>query len=121
MIDILMHTIGYNGVTRSTRNHFVTGDSGEDLEKCLEAVGRGYMIESTNKIHSSMIGGGRLFHATKDGIDFISANQAKPIKTTRSQRRYARYREYCDCFSSFKEFLAWDAEPERSWNQNKTA
>lgn len=121
MLEILKHTIGDHGFRRVTRNHFVAGSSGRDLEKCLEAVALGYMKESTNQISSGLIGCGRLFHATKEGIEFVEANRAKPVKTTRSQRRFARYREYGDCFSNFREFLKWDAEPERSWNQTKTA
>ncbi|MDP2141337.1 MAG: hypothetical protein Q8L20_11050 [Gammaproteobacteria bacterium] len=38
-------------------------------------------------------------------------------KMTRSQQRYERYREYSDCFDSFRDFLAWDSEPEREWNR----
>lgn len=37
-------------------------------------------------------------------------------KMTRSQQRYRRYLEYCDCFDSFIEFCRWDSRPEHSWN-----
>lgn len=41
----------------------------------------------------------------------------KTIKRSRSKDRYQRYLEYGDGFDSFRDFLAWDAEPEHSWNQ----
>jgi hypothetical protein len=37
-------------------------------------------------------------------------------KLTRSQKRYQRYLEYGDRFSSFIEFCKWDSEKGRSWN-----
>lgn len=40
----------------------------------------------------------------------------KVRKMTRSQARYQRWLEYGDCFDNFRHFLAWDCEPERSWN-----
>lgn len=39
-----------------------------------------------------------------------------PARKRRSQERYKRFLEYGDCFGSFRDFLAWDSEPERSWN-----
>ena len=37
-------------------------------------------------------------------------------KMTRSQKRYRRWLEYGDGFDSFRDFLRWDASPEREWN-----
>lgn len=39
-----------------------------------------------------------------------------PTRKRRAKERYQRYREYGDGFDSFRQFLAWDADPERSWN-----
>lgn len=36
--------------------------------------------------------------------------------STKSQQRYARYREYGDGFDSFIDYCRWDSDPERSWN-----
>lgn len=43
--------------------------------------------------------------------------RGKIRKQTRSQARYQRFLEYGDSFSSFIEFLRWDAAKERSWNR----
>lgn len=55
------------------------------------------------------------YHPT-DGVEYLDEIKA-PRKPSRSAVRYQRYLEFGECFQSFKEFLAWDAEPERSWNQ----
>lgn len=34
----------------------------------------------------------------------------------RAKARYLRWLEYGECFDSFRDFLYWDGEPERSWN-----
>jgi len=39
-----------------------------------------------------------------------------PARKRRAKERYQRYREYGDGFDNFRQFLAWDADPDRSWN-----
>lgn len=39
-----------------------------------------------------------------------------PARKARAKARYQRYREFGDGFDSFRDFLAWDADPARSWN-----
>ena len=50
-----------------------------------------------------------------DGIEYLDSigNVRKP---GRSQARYKRYLEWCECFDSFISFCYWDASPERTWN-----
>ncbi len=46
------------------------------------------------------------------------ARQPKPPRLTKSKLRYRRYLEFGDGFRNFRDFLSWDANPERSWNQH---
>ena len=120
MLHILQHTIGADryGHRSGDRNHFVAGSAGTDLEKCLAAVALGYMREYTNEVSPALIGGGqqRLFLVTRAGISFVNSSSDKRPKLSRSQARWQRYRHYSECFESFREFLRWDGEKERSWN-----
>ena len=55
------------------------------------------------------------YHPT-DNVEYLGIGKIR--KQTRSQQRYKRYLEYGDCFERFLDFCAWDAEPERSWNNS---
>lgn len=46
----------------------------------------------------------------------MSAVRKLSARRRRAKSRYQRYREFCDSFDSFRDFLAWDADPARSWN-----
>lgn len=50
------------------------------------------------------------------GMPIVGEPRRQP-KMTRSQERYQRFLEFGDCFDSFRDFLSWDAAPERSWNR----
>lgn len=47
-------------------------------------------------------------------MEYHGIGKVRPM--SRSQRRYQRFLEYGDSFETFRDFLAWDSEPERSWN-----
>jgi hypothetical protein len=49
------------------------------------------------------------------GTAIVGAPKVHP-KLSRSKLRYQRFLEYGDCFDSFRDFLGWDGDPERSWN-----
>ena len=54
------------------------------------------------------------YHPT-DRIQYLDEiGKIRPM--TRSQKRYLRWLEYRDWFQSFRDFLSWDADKERSWN-----
>jgi hypothetical protein len=46
------------------------------------------------------------YHPT-DQVVYLGMGKIRPM--TRSQQRYARYRECADCFNSFRDFLRWDS------------
>lgn len=47
-------------------------------------------------------------------VEYLGKGSVRQM--TRSQARYKRFIEYGDCFDSFRDFLAWDACPDHSWN-----
>lgn len=49
-----------------------------------------------------------------DNVEYLEMGKIR--KATRSQLRYKRYLEYGDCFEQFIDFLRWDGDKERSWN-----
>lgn len=51
------------------------------------------------------------FHPTH-GITYLETG--KVPKVTRAQARYARYRRSVDCFGSFREFLAYEAQEKKA-------
>lgn len=115
LIEILQHSMGLNQYGEGTkyRNHYVTG-KGQDLDDCLDAVAKGYMIERTNKVDPSLIGHSRLFCVTKAGEAFISEHSlsrpvspkipARKLRATRKYAAYLRMKDVCG-YSSFKDFL----------------
>jgi hypothetical protein len=46
----------------------------------------------------------------------MGAVRQLPARQRRAKARYQRFREFGDGFDSFRDFLAWDADPARSWN-----
>lgn len=50
-------------------------------------------------------GSDRPYHPT-DQIEYLGAGRMR--KMTRSQQRYKRYLEVCDCFDSFGDFLRYE-------------
>lgn len=122
-MHILQHSIGADeygqfGHAGMYRNHFVAG--GVDVQLCRDLVASGLMQEGKA---SALSGGSPWFRVTQQGIDYVALNSPKPPpppKMSKRKRlakeRYARYREYGECFDNFRHFLAWDSEPERSWN-----
>jgi hypothetical protein len=115
-LHILQHSLGLDEYGRGNqyRNHFVTGEGSCDWPICNELVDLGLM--SVQRKHH-LSGGDDCFFVTEAGKKYIFTNSPKPPKLSKSKLRYKRYLEYGDCFESFRDFLYWDAEPERSWNQ----
>lgn len=114
LLHILQHSLGVDeyGQGNQYRNHYCAG--GADIELCRELVICGYMNEHASKIP---IGDSVFFTVTDSGKLAMSELSPAPPKLTRSQKRYQRYLEYGDGFDSFRDFLLWDSEPERSWNR----
>lgn len=117
-LAILQHSLGLNefGEGSFFRNHFVVGPYGSDREniKCL--VNQSFMEKSP--VLGALIGeDSECFHVTALGIDFVKKKSPTRARKTKSQQRGARWREYGDCFDSFRDFLKWDSLPERSWNK----
>jgi hypothetical protein len=114
-LHILQHSLGIDqyGQGRQYRNHFVTGPGSKDWDDCRALVEAGLMVERLGNILS---GGDSIFVVTPAGIEHVAMNSPKPPRVSRSQKRYQRFREYGDGFSSFLDFCRWDAAPERSWN-----
>lgn len=124
MLGILQHTLGLDefGEGRKYRNHFVSGNGSEDDLKCREAVRLGLMKSITENISEVMRGqGSSVYKVTRDGENYISEHSKKKPKVSKSKQRYKRFLEYGDMFDSFRDFLKWDAEPERSWNNQPPA
>lgn len=46
----------------------------------------------------------------------MGAVRQLPARQRRAKARYQRFREFGDGFDSFRDFLAWDSDPARSWN-----
>lgn len=121
-IEILQHALGVGEYADkpSTRNHFVTGEGDRDFQDCQALVKQGFM--AVRSMAKELTGGGTCFVVTEEGRSHMLANRkTRPAapKLTRSQERYARFLEYGDVFDSFLSYCRWDAQPERSWNQDK--
>lgn len=126
-LDILCHALGRDKYGQSTskthggkdwRNHFCTGPESDDFSLCRDLVAQGLMVEYPPTV---LTGGSHTFVVTEKGVEFIALNAPEPpapTKLSKSKQRYQRYREYGDMFNSFREFLSWDADPERSWNHS---
>lgn len=114
-LQILQHSLGVDQYGRGEqyRNHFATGSGGSDWDICQELAGLGLMKRYEPK---AWMGGMYCFVVTEEGKAFVAENSPAPPKLTRSQKRYRRYLEYGEGFDSFRDFLIWDSEPERSWN-----
>lgn len=122
-LHILQHSIGADeygqyGHAGQYRNHYVAG--GKDVQLCRELVAAGFMMEGKA---SELTGGSPWFRVTQQGIAYVATNSPKPPpppKMSKRKRvakeRYKRFLEYGDCFDNFRQFLAWDLEPEREWN-----
>ncbi len=72
----------------------------------------------------ALAGGMHYLVTTMKGREAICEYEAtlpkpKPLSRRKqlAKERMRRYREYGDGFRGFREFLAWDGEPERSWNR----
>lgn len=94
--------------------HSFTDDNGKRWTACCEC-NRGGNGNDKDKCSC----GWQSIEWDKRGCFLGSAIVGEPVKRkkmTRSQKRYKRYNEYGDCFDSFRDFLAWDCDPERSWN-----
>lgn len=122
-LHILCHALGRDEYGQTTsrihdgkdwRNHFSTGVGSVDFDLCRELVAQGLMVEHQP---SEISGGDHVFVVTAKGVEFIAQHAPKPPKLSKSKQRYQRFREYGDGFKSFREFLTWDTQPERSWNQ----
>lgn len=73
-INILRHSLGLrqNGLGRSHRNHFVTGEESTDWPICMALVDAGLMIRRRG---SALSGGDDIFMVTEAGM-----LAASPIK-----------------------------------------
>ena len=125
LLHILCHALGRDEYGQTTsrihdgkdwRNHFCTGVGSVDFDLCRELVAQGLMTEHQP---SEISGGDHVFVVTAKGVEFITQHAPKrpePPKLSKSKQRYQRFLEYGDGFDSFRDFLSWDGEPERSWN-----
>lgn len=119
-LQIMQHTIGVDQYGRGEqyRNHFVTGEGSDDFDTCNQLVNKGLMAVRRNH---PLSGGDDCFWLTDAGKQFVAEHSPEHPRISRGKARYGRYLEYGDSFHSFKDFLYWDAHPERSWNANKRA
>lgn len=117
-LHILQHSLGVDeyGRGRQYRNHFVTGEGSTDWPDCNALVDSGLMTVRRNH---PLCGKSDCFNVTEAGKQYVAEHSPKPPKVSRSKARYKRYLEYGDSFDNFRHFLAWDSEPERSWNGGK--
>ncbi|AWI09987.1 hypothetical protein [Ereboglobus luteus] len=114
-IHILQHSHGVDqyGRGKQYRNRYIIGPECDGVADLVALVDAGLMIDHGPR---KLAGGMHWFAVTQAGIDAVALQSPKPPELTRSQQRYKRYLEVADCFSSFRAFLAWDCNKERSWN-----
>ena len=113
LLQILQHSLGVDqyGHGRQYRNHFYA--DGKDISLCKELEAMGFMWSEKP---SPLTGGSIPFFVTEEGKKAMADNSPKPPKLNRSKQRYQQYREYGDSFDSFLDFVRWNSEPERPWN-----
>ena len=107
-LQILQHSLGCDQYGRgcSSRNHFVTDESGRDGRTCLELVSLGLM---SNDGPRELCGGMSVFHVTAEGKDVMRSQSPEPPpepKLTRSQRRYLEFIR-ADSGLSFREWMGF--------------
>jgi hypothetical protein len=106
--DVLLHALGLDADRRTPwRNHFVAGLNHADRPALLEAERRGW-AERPAGVRSSAPPTSEVWRATPAGTARARAvltARHPPRKRTRSQARYARYREFFADFMTFGEFL----------------
>ncbi|WP_443096796.1 hypothetical protein ACTT2I_05155 [Stenotrophomonas sp. PUT21] len=102
-LQILRHALGIGdaGWERSHRNHFVTGEGGDDHLHCMALVARGFMVQRAG---NAITGGDDLFKVTDAGRAAVQKHTPPPRKLTRSQRRYQQFLRY-DGGVTFGEYL----------------
>ncbi len=102
-LQILRHALGVgdDGLERSYRNHFVTGEDGADHRHCMALVERGFMVRRTG---NAITGGDDLFTVTAAGRAAVQEHSPPPPKLTRSQQRYQQFLRY-DGGVTFGEYL----------------
>jgi hypothetical protein len=107
-LEILQHALGVDQFGRGTmyRSHFVTDPAGPDGIICEQLVARGWM---DNHGKHSLAGGSHLYTVNHYGRAAVKMFSPAPPKLTRSQQRYARYRQCADCFESFWHFLKYES------------
>lgn len=51
-------------------------------------------------------------------VEYQGMGQVRQLsaRKRRAKERYKRYLEFGDSFDGFRQFLAWDSDPARSWN-----
>jgi len=118
-LQIIQHTLGLDQYGRGEmyRNRFISGPGHHDQPEIDQLVAEGLMEDCSSRVHPSLLGEeSYLFCVTEAGKAWVLANSQKPPRRTKEQERYRRFLEYGDWFDSFREFLQWDARPERTWN-----
>ena len=103
LLGILQHSLGVDEHGRGAqyRNHFVAG--GENLKRCRELVGYGFMVEHKG---SELTGGAPWFSVSDAGKEAVALQSPPPPKLTRSQQRYQDYLDE-DCCVTFGEWLRY--------------
>ena len=101
----MQHTCGLSN--NEDRNWFGASESSQDGKEFEKLVQMGL---ATKRKAPSWSGDELIYHLTDEGKKIASETMPKPVKLTRSQKRYQRYLEFGDCFDSFLDFCYWDAE-----------
>lgn len=115
-LHIMQHTIGVDQYGRGEqyRNHFATSEGSADFEVCNALTEQGLMAVRRNL---DIAAGMDCFWLTDAGKQYVAEHSPRPPILSRSKQRYQRYLEYGDGFHSFRDFLIWDGNKDRSWNR----
>jgi len=118
-LEILQHSLGCDRFGKSNtplsdegdgcfghyRNRYVTDPKSTCGIAISELVSLGLMRDHGPQ---AMAAGMHYYSVTQAGLLAMWENSPKPPKLTRSQKRFARYCEVADCFSSFRDFLKYE-------------
>jgi hypothetical protein len=109
LLHILQHSLGVDQYGRGNqyRNHFVTGEGGDDWLSCMALVEAGHMTRRTG--WQLLPSSDDLFVVTDAGKCWVAENSPQPPKLTKSQQRYQDYLDH-DSDLSFGEWLKRHAQ-----------
>lgn len=107
-LQFLQHSLGCDQYGRGemSRNHFVTDESGEDGQVCLQLVAMGLM---SNDGPRSLCGGMSVFHVTAEGKTVMRSQSPEapaPEKLSRAKQNYLAFLR-ADCGLTFREWMGF--------------